>query len=210
MRKGFLITFEGPEGGGKSTHIRLLAAYLRAQGKKVLLTREPGGTRLAAGIRRLLLDGTDTISPLAELFLYQADRAQHVRETLLPQLRRGVTVLCDRYTDSTLAYQGFGRKLSMKTIQILNQVATGGLKPDCTVLIDVPVRRGLGLAKKKKSRHDRLERAGTAFHKRVRLGFLQLAKKEPKRFVVIRQQKAISETQALIRKALNGSLRGLR
>ena len=127
MQKGFFITFEGPEGSGKSTHIRLLAAYLRAQGRRVLLTREPGGTALAAGLRKLLLDGGDGLSPMAELFLYEADRAQHVQETLAPALRRGQMVLCDRYTDSTVAYQGYGRRLDMKSVNALNAIASEGL-----------------------------------------------------------------------------------
>src|ERR1700687_4628829 len=123
MRKGVFITFEGPEGSGKTTHIQLLAARLRAKGCRVLVTREPGGTALASGIRKLLLDGGDGLSPMAELFLYESDRAQHVHETLLPALRLGKTVLCDRYTDSTLAYQGFGRRLDMKTVKTLNAIA---------------------------------------------------------------------------------------
>ncbi len=202
MRKGVFITFEGPEGSGKSTHIRLLADYLRARGRRVLLTREPGGTALAAGIRKLLLDGGEGLSPMAELFLYEADRVQHVQETLTPALRRGTIVLCDRYTDSTLAYQGFGRRLDMKAVKSLNAIAAAGLSPDLTILLDVSAARGLKLAKKKKKRHDRLERAGLAFHKRVRTGFLHLAKKEPKRFCVIKQQKTIQETQILIQKAV--------
>ncbi len=202
MRKGVFITFEGPEGGGKSTHIQLLGAYLRARGRRVLLTREPGGTTLAAGIRKLLLDGTGDLSPMAELFLYEADRAQHVHEVLEPALRQGKIVLCDRYTDSTLAYQSFGRRLHRPTVKVLNAIASQGLQPDLTILLDVPVERGLKLAKKKKKHHDRLERAGLAFHKRVRAGFLQLAKKEPKRFFVIKQQETIQKTQMLIRKAI--------
>jgi dTMP kinase len=207
MQKGFFITFEGPEGSGKSTHIRLLAAYLRAQGRRVLLTREPGGTALAAGLRKLLLDGGDGLSPMAELFLYEADRAQHVQETLAPALRRGQMVLCDRYTDSTVAYQGYGRRLDMKSVNALNAIASEGLKPHLTILLDVPVQRGLTLAKKKKKRHDRLERAGLAFHERVRAGFLQLAKKEPKRFRVVPQQHDIRETQRRIRETVDRYLR---
>ena len=207
MGKGIFITFEGPEGGGKSTHIRLLATYLRGRGRRVLLTREPGGTDLAAGIRRLLLDGRDGLSPLAELLLYEADRAQHVRETLLPALRKGSTVLCDRYTDSTLAYQGFGRRLGTKAVVALNAIASEGLQPHLTILLDVPVKRGLRLAKQKKNRHDRLERAGLAFHQRVRAGFLQLAKKDPKRFRIIQQDAGISEIQRRVREVVDRYLK---
>ncbi len=207
MRKGVFITFEGPEGSGKSTHIRLLGAYLRARGRRVLLTREPGGTALATGIRKLLLDGGDGLSPMAELFLYEADRAQHVHETLAPALRQGKTVLCDRYTDSTVAYQGYGRRLDRKAVNALNAIASAGLRPHLTILLDVPVKRGLKLAKQKKNRHDRLERAGFAFHERVRAGFLQLAKKEPNRFRVVMQQKDVQETQRRVREAVDRYLR---
>jgi dTMP kinase len=206
MYKGFFITFEGPEGSGKTTHIQLLASALRAKGRRVLVTREPGGTKLAAGIRKLLLDGGE-LSPMAELFLYEADRAQHVHETLAPSLRQGKIVLCDRYTDSTLAYQGYGRGLDMASIQSLNAIASTGLRPDLTILLDVPVERGLALAKRKKNRHDRLERAGLAFHRKVRAGFLKLAKKEPKRFRVIAQQKDIKMTQQKIRAVVDLYLR---
>ncbi len=195
MKKGLFITLEGPEGSGKTTHIKLLAAHLRAKGHRVLVTREPGGTALAAGIRKLLLDGGDGLSPMAELFLYEADRAQHVHETLAPALRQGKIVLCDRYTDSTLAYQGFGRRLDMKTVKILNRIASGGLAPDLTILLDVPAKRGLKQAKQKKKRHDRLERAGLAFHQRVRQGFLRLAKEKKRSFCVIRQQEDPEETR---------------
>ncbi len=203
MRKGTFITFEGPEGSGKSTHIQKLASFLRARGRKVVVTREPGGTDLAAGIRQLLLEGGEGLSSMAELFLYEADRAQHVAEVVLPALRKGHLVLCDRYTDSTVAYQGYGRGLSMKAVTGLNQIASQGVKPDLTILLDVPVERGLKLAHRKKKRHDRLERAGLAFHNRVRKGFLALAKKEPKRFRVVQQQESIEETQLLIRKAIH-------
>lgn len=202
MKNGCFITFEGPEGSGKTTHIRLLADYLRAHGNKVLVTREPGGTTFASGIRKLLLDGKDGLSPMAELFLYEADRAQHLHEVLVPALQRKMIVLCDRYTDSTLAYQGFGRGLDLPTIETLNHIAADELTPHLTILLDVPVARGLQQAKQKKNHHDRLERAGTAFHQRVRRGFLHLANKNPGRFQVVPQQKTIEATQALIREAV--------
>lgn len=144
---------------------------------------------------------------MAELFLYEADRAQHVLATLLPALKRGTVVLCDRYTDSTIAYQGYGRRLDKKAVQLLNQIATRGLQPQLTILLDVPVERGLAHALKKKKHHDRLERAGLAFHRRVRNGFLTLAKQEPKRFQVMRQQKTIAQTQELIRGAVDRFLK---
>jgi dTMP kinase len=206
MNKSFFITFEGPEGSGKTTQIQLLASHLRRQGRRVLVTREPGGTELALGIRKLLLNGQEDISPMAELFLYEADRAQHIHETLFPALKKGTIVLCDRYTDSTLAYQSYGRGLNKAAVTSLNRVATQGLMPDLTVLLDVPVERGLQLAKRKKKRLDRLERAGLSFHKRVRAGFLALAKEEPKRFRVIQQQATIEQTQNIIRQAIKKDL----
>ena len=205
MKKGTFITFEGPEGSGKTTHIRLLAAFLQKRGHRVRVTREPGGSTLAAAFRRLLLDTGEGLLPLAELFLYEADRAQHIGEVVLPALRRGETVLCDRYTDSTVAYQGFGRGLDFPTIKALNTAAAQGLRPQLTFLLDVPVERGLRQAKRRTNRHDRMERAGRAFHQRVRKGFLALAKKEPKRFRVIQQQTTIDKTQQLIREYLTSS-----
>ena len=206
MKKGLFITFEGPEGSGKTTHIQRLASFLKKQGHPVVVTREPGGTPLSKAFRRLLLESGDGLLPLAELFLYEADRAQHVEQTVLPALRKGHVVLCDRFTDSTLAYQGNGRGLDLKEIEVLNRIASCNLKPDLTILLDVPVERGLHQARRKKHRHDRLERAGLAFHKRVRQGFLRLAKKEPIRFRVIRQQPDAEETQSLIRNAIKSSL----
>ena|SRR5258708_704384 len=202
-KKRIFITFEGPEGSGKSTHIRQLASHLRQKGHRVLVTREPGGTALAQDLRRILLETGQGLSPLAELFLYEADRAQHATETIRPALHRGMTVLCDRYTDSTLAYQGFGRGLDRKTIGVLNRIASGNLRPDLTILLDVPAERGLRLAARKKKGHDRLEKAGLAFHKRVRAGFLRLAKQEPRRFRIIAQQKDPEETQRRIRQVVD-------
>ena len=210
MSKGLFITFEGPEGSGKTTHIELLAAHMRSQNYRVLVTREPGGTKASSKIRELLLETEESLSPLAELFLYEADRAHHVQRMLLPALNKGMIILCDRYTDSTLAYQGYGRGLHMATIESLNAAASDHLKPYLTILLDVPARRGLHLALRKKNRHDRLEKAGLAFHNRVRQGFLALARKEPRRFRVIKQQKTIEETQMKIREMIDNTLMSLR
>ena len=204
--KGVLITFEGPEGSGKSTHIALLADALRRQGRRVLVTREPGGSPLGVAFRRILLEEGDDLSPMAELFLYEADRAQHVDDVIRPALAKGATVLCDRFTDSTLAYQGWGRGIDRAAIATLNRIAAHGVAPRLTILLDVPVERGLKQAHARKKGHDRLERAGLAFHRRVRNGFLALAKKEPRRFKVIAQQKTIEDTQAMIRNAVQQSL----
>lgn len=202
MKKGIFITFEGPEGSGKSTQIRLLAKHLQQRGYRVTMTREPGGTPLAGAFRKILLQTGEDLTPLAELFLYEADRAQHVDTIVRPALNKGNVVLCDRHTDSTLAYQGDGRRLNKRSIISLNTVATGGLKPALTFLLDVPAEKGLARAKKAKQGHDRLERAGLAFHKRVRKGFLRLAKAEPKRFRVIPTNQTIEEIQQAIQKYL--------
>lgn len=202
-RKGIFITFEGPEGSGKSTHLKGLASHLQNHGHKVVVTREPGGTSLSTSFRQILLETGEDLKSLAELFLYEADRAQHVEEVVLPALKNGFIVLCDRYTDSTVAYQGYGRGLEMKTIRNLNDVASQGTVPDLTLLLDVPVERGLRQARNFKNRHDRLERAGLAFHKRVRAGFLKLAKQEPKRFRIVSQQENPEDTQALVRNAVD-------
>jgi dTMP kinase len=201
-RRGFFITFEGPEGSGKSTHIRLLADYLRTKGRQILMTREPGGSHLAIHFRKILLEQGEGLTPMAELFLYEADRAQHVRDVIAPALRRGQIVLCDRFIDSTVAYQGFGRGLPRAAVASMNRLATDGLMPDLTILLDVPVERGLRLAHAKKKGHDRLEKAGLPFHRRVRRGFLSLAKREPRRFRLIAQQNKPEATQSLVRRVV--------
>ncbi len=201
MKKGIFITFEGPEGSGKSTHIRLLAPWLEAQGFSVVTTREPGGTELSQPIRQILLQTKVPLDPKAELLLFEADRAQHV-SLIRTYLKKGTLVICDRYTDSTLAYQGYGRGLDTKMISHLNKVASGGLVPHLTILLDVASDKGLKQAKKAKNGHDRMELAGATFHNNVRKGFLALAKKEPRRFRVIQQQPDMNKTQALIRAAI--------
>jgi dTMP kinase len=206
--KGLFITFEGPEGSGKTTHIELLAAHLRSCGRTALITREPGGTQLSENIREILLHTREAISPLAELFLYESDRAQHVTETVQPALIRGEIVLCDRYVDSTVAYQGYGRKLPMPMIETLNKIASAGLAPDLTILLDISAAQGLRQAGHSKLGHDRLEKAGIAFHNRVRNGFLKLARQNPGRFRLIRQQKDINHTQKLIQETVDAFLNG--
>jgi dTMP kinase len=204
--KGIFITFEGPEGGGKSTHILQLARWLRSQGYRVLVTREPGGSALAQTLRRFLLHTRTPVAPLAELLLYEADRAQHMEECVLPALKRGQVVLCDRFIDSTVAYQGFGRGLELPLIHDLNRIASFGLKPDLTILLDVPTDRGLRQASEKKKGLDRLEKAGSAFHQRVRRGFLRLAQEEPGRFRIVQQQRDPVKTQQRVRQAVEGFL----
>jgi dTMP kinase len=197
MMRGKLIVFEGVEGCGKSTQIQRLrenlaqsASFqtLQAQGiiPELLITREPGGTDLGLGLRRLLLDNPHdvVIAPRAELLLYAADRAQHIEELILPALERGSWVLCDRFTDSTVAYQGYGRGLDLGLIQDLNQGATAGLVPDLTIWLKLDVVQGLARAERRGSQ-DRMEQAELAFHQRVQRGFETLAQQFPERRATI-------------------------
>jgi dTMP kinase len=184
------ITFEGGEGSGKSTQIKKIADLLTQKNIPHLLTREPGGTEIGTEIRNILLHQKNhTLSPVAELMLYAADRAQHVEEMIRPALKEGKIVLCDRFADATVAYQGYGRKLDLELIAQLNEIATQGVKPDLTFLLDIPVEIGLSRAKKRlaqeKSHEGRLEAEAVEFHERVRRGYLDLAKNKPKRFCVV-------------------------
>lgn len=188
---GHFITFEGPEGGGKSTHIRRLAERLTALGHEVLLTREPGGTPTGEAIRGILQHEHtgEAICPEAELLLFEASRAQLVRTVILPALQRGVWVLCDRFADSTAAYQGYGRGFSLDTIFALNQHAMGNCVPDLTLLMDIDVHAGRARMAERNlalnTTSDRIEREAVEFHERVRAGFLALAKRWPDRIKVI-------------------------
>jgi dTMP kinase len=174
------VTFEGPEGAGKSSAIRGVAASLESQGKAVVVTREPGSGAVGAAIRALLLDG-DHLDPTCELFLFLADRAQHVAEVIRPALAGGKVVLCDRHADSTVVYQGYGRGLDVEKLRELNAIATGGLVPDLTLLLDLHSEVGL----KRIHEKDRLDAESIEFHHRVRQGFLEEAKLQPMRWVVL-------------------------
>lgn len=202
MNKGFFITIEGCEGCGKSTQSSLLAEHLKKKGYDVLHTREPGGTAVAESIRGLLLNPDNRIAPVTELLLYEAGRAQHIAERILPAMDAGKIVICDRYTDATIAYQGYGRKLGLDTIRKLNRIATGNLKPGLTILLDFNVAQGLKkarmLAKEAYLSGDRLERENISFHKRVREGYLAQARREPGRIKVIRTAPTIEETHRKI------------
>jgi dTMP kinase len=174
------ITFEGTEGCGKSTLIRNLSARLQKLGVPHLVTREPGGTRTAEKIRKIILN--EEMDPLTELFLYEAARAEHFKTTVAPALKQGHWVLCDRFTDSTLAYQGYARGIPLHMIRTLNRIASQKRSPDLTLFLDLPVEIGLERA----SDPNRFEREGVEFQKKVRKGFLEIAKKEKARFRVIR------------------------
>ena len=178
------VTFEGGEGCGKSTQARALHKRVSESGIPVLLSHEPGGTSLGKEARRYLKQtGKSEISPLAELFLFAASRAQLVAEVIRPSLARGVMVICDRYADSTVAYQGYGRGLDLDVIQAVNTTATQGLLPDLVILLDLPVE--MGLARKRSARQDRFEREEAAFHHRVREGYLKMAAADPQRWLVV-------------------------
>lgn len=195
--KGKFITFEGPEGSGKSTHSKLLCSYLRKRGYEVIHTREPGGTMIGEKIRKILLDPKNKdISEVCELFLYIANRAQIVKKIILPALKAGSIVICDRFLDATVAYQGYGSGLDIKSIRYIGRLATGGIMPDLTILLDIDTLEGL----KRSKRHDRMENKTVAYHRRVRIGYLTLAKKEPERIKLIKVKfKTIAKTQGLIR-----------
>jgi dTMP kinase len=184
------VTFEGIEGSGKSTQARRLAALL---GPRALLTQEPGGTPLGRAIRALLLDPRNgNLAPVSEILLYCADRAQHVAEVVRPALAAGRTVISDRYLDSSLAYQGYGRGLPLDLIRDMGRAATGGLQPDLTVLFDLPVAVGLSRVGKR-GPQDRLESEAREFHERVGAGYLEMAGAEPARWLVVDGQGAEAE-----------------
>jgi dTMP kinase len=189
--KGKFITFEGIEGCGKTTQIKLLDEHLQKNGYKTLLTREPGGTEIGDKIRQILLDPSNKkMCPTAELLLYGASRAQHIEELINPALFDGKIVLCDRYSDSTTAYQGAARRLDLEKLDEMDKIATSSLKPDLTIVIDISARDGLKRATKR-GQPDRLEQEKLDFHERVRKGYLNIAKKEPNRVLVVDGNKDI-------------------
>ena len=192
---GAFISLEGIDGCGKTTQARLLAEWLQELGRDVVLTRQPGGTPVGVELRELVLSPDHDINPEAELFLYLADRAIHVADIVVPALARGQVVVCERYTDSTLAYQGYGRGLDLALLQRLNRMATGGLQTDLTVVLDLPVAE----ARLDASRLDRLESAGRSFSERVAKGFRALAGAEPERIKQVDGRPSIEAVHAQIR-----------
>lgn len=206
-KKGFLLSFEGIEGCGKTTQLNHLARRLRALGYHVVETREPGGVPISEQIRTILLApsnrGMDTRS---EVLLYLASRAQHVAEKVRPALEKGAVVLCDRFVDATMAYQGYGRGLGPRTISSLNRFASGGLRPDLSIILDVPV--SLGLARKRRVGHlDRLDRESETFHQAVRSGYLRIAKETPRRVRVVDGTVPTSAVTAAIERIVHPRLR---
>lgn len=200
---GLFITFEGPEGSGKSTHSRQLAAWLKRQGHRVLLTREPGGTLLGQRLRQILLDRRSKIDPIVELCLYEASRAVLVRELIRPALKRGDIVIADRFQDSTWVYQGWAGEIPIKLVEQLGSFATDGLTPDLTLLLDLPVRQGLNRVK----HPNRIEAKPVSFHEKVRQGYRVLSRREKKRFRVIQADRPVLQVQQMIRKMVSRVLR---
>lgn len=195
MKKGLFITFEGVDGCGKTTQIKLLQEYFEKQGKTVLLTREPGAKGLGVKLREILLNYDGEVSPNCESFLFLADRAQHIDTIIKPAVERGEIVLCDRHTDSTVAYQGYGRGVDLDRIHLLNNIATSGMKPDLTFVFDIDVDTSMSRIGKEK---DRMESAGIEFFKRVREGYLAVAKQEPERVKLLNGTDKIEDIHSQI------------
>jgi len=204
MRSGKFITIEGPEGSGKSTHSRLLCDHLRREGFRIVHTREPGGTGISEAIRKILLSRKHVgMSDACELLLFMAARAQIVKEVIEPALKKGYIVVCDRFHDATVAYQGYGAGMDLNIIESMRKLATGGLKPDLTVLLDVDSAAGL----ERGGARDRMEKKSLSFHKKVRRGYLRLAKAEPRRIKVISTTSLpVREVQEKLRKAVSDVL----
>ncbi len=205
LREGSVVfvTFEGPEGSGKTTQIALLERALHATGRRVVATREPGGTPIGEQIRAVLHAHENVaLVPAAEILLYAADRAQHVREVVVPALQRGDIVLSDRYAESTLAYQGYGRGLDMEALRHITAFATGGLRPDLVIYLDLDVE--LGLQRKRRAQAlgrgewNRMDEQATAFHQRVRTGYLTMAAEDPERWLVIDATRSIEAVHRVI------------
>jgi len=203
------ITFEGVEGSGKTTQIRRLKRYLTQKGIPCKVTREPGGCPIGERIRKVLLNPDHReMTPLSELFLYEASRTQHVKEVIEPLLKRGTVVLCDRFTDASIAYQGYGRKVDLSWVVRLNRLSSEGIQPDVTFLLDCPIDLGLKRANRRnralnQEKEDRFEREKVQFHRRVRGGYLSIAKKEPQRVRVIDTRQTEGRVFEKIRKIVD-------
>ena len=200
LKKGYFITFEGAEGSGKSTQIRYAVNFLKRKGYSVALFREPGGTSTGEAIRTVLLDKRlKEMRPETELLLYLAARAQLVREKIEPALREGKIVILDRYEDSTLAYQGFGGGISLRLIEEFSRFVRGSTVPSLTFVLDIDARRGL----RRSGRGDRVEQKSVSFHEKVRQGFLQLARSNPRRYVILSTRESVTEVRKKIEAKLN-------
>ena len=206
VMRGKFITFEGSEGSGKSTQIDLVYQYLKKHGKKVLLLREPGGVKISERIRQILLDTNNKgMSDECETLLYMAARAQLVKEVILPALNQGQIILCDRFLDSTIAYQGYGNGVNIDFIKKLGLFVTGKIKPDLTIILDIDTQKGLARIHRPK---DRIEQRKVSYHNRVRYGYQQLARKEPRRVKLIEvNKKSKDEIYSVIQKYIQKLLK---
>jgi dTMP kinase len=203
--KGKFIVLEGIDGSGKTTQLKLLGDKLKGRGLLVLHTREPGGTRIGDKIREILLNPEyQELVPRAEAFLYAAARAQHVAQVILPALAKGTIVLCDRFLDSSLAYQGFGRGIEVSLLERINEPATDGLVPDLTIVLDFCTEDGMDRINLSGRRIDRIEREAGAFHQRVRMGYLALARRSPGRYRVINANRPVEQVHRDIMMAAEG------
>ncbi len=199
---GYFFAFEGGEGTGKTTQLRVLADALAERGYDVVVTHEPGDSPVGARLRELLLDPATVVTAQTEALLYAADRAEHVAHVVAPALARGAIVITDRYLDSSIAYQGFGRGLDLEEVIRTSRWATGGLLPHLTLVLDLPVEDGLRRARGRSGQADRLEAETVDFHERVRTGFLQLAKADPGRYAVIAAAGTPDEVAGAVREAV--------
>jgi dTMP kinase len=205
MQKGIFITFEGPEGSGKSTQSKIVYEFFKEKGMDLLWTREPGGSEICSQIRRVLLEpGNSDMDDYTEVLLLAADRNEHVANVIKPALAQGKTVICDRFADSTLAYQGYGRGIDMEHLKYLHHMVTRGLSPDLTVLVDIDVEKGL---KRVQTRGevaggDRIERQKIDFHHRLRKGYLEMAGNYPERYEIVDGFRTLKEVNADINKRI--------
>lgn len=200
MKRGLFITFEGADGCGKTTQLMLLAKYLKERGHDVVVTREPGAKGLGEKLRDILLNYDGEVSSQCEAFLFLADRAQHMDVIVKPAVQKGKIVLCDRHTDSSVAYQGYGRGLDIERINLLNDIATGGKKPDLTFVFDIDIETSMARVGSEK---DRMESSGADFFNRVRNGYLQISKNEPQRVKVIDASKSVDVIHLQVIKLIN-------
>ncbi len=211
--RGFFITLEGIDGSGKSTQFKRLVRYLRRRGYKVRATREPGGTPLGEKVRSILLAGTEALSPLTELVLFYAARAQHIEDVIRPALDRGEIVMSDRFNDCSFVYQGYARGLGTRAVRLLDRAICGPVQPDLTLVLDLEARVALRRAERRESRRDlkesRFEAEGVAFQERVRAGYRALAQREPQRVRLIRADRPAAEVEAEIRREVDRKLEKL-
>jgi dTMP kinase len=204
---GLFITLEGLDYCGKTTQARKLTSYLKMKNNSILLIREPGGDRISEKIRKILLNEKNAgMTPMTELLLYEASRAQLTQKVILPALKQEKIVVCDRYYDSTLAYQSYGRGLDNKIIRWLNQIATFGLSPDLTILIDVPVEVAMERRETERRKEDRLEKENIEFHRKIRQGYLKIARQNPRRIKVVDGTGDIDQTWQRVRRVVDSYL----